>query len=230
MIYTLDGGSIWSPPTNGDYGFKTIDGPKMTFIDVGKDGRVIAYDDENMYFREGVTPDNPMGDSWKKFITLDGQTFKSAALCTNGYIWTVRCNDDACETHVIEDANDDYPYGQGTFQKVNGAGNNDVVWISCGQHGTTIGVTSNGKAFFRTGTGEEKPSGDDWESIGSDFANVAVGDDGVIWGVHSDNSIEYRTDVSSSKPSGSDWGEVDGQLKLVAIGTHSVWMFGCFRS
>jgi hypothetical protein len=59
--------------TNGS-GWTTIGPEKMSYVSIGHDGRIwaIGEDGKTVYFRQGVTPDNLNGSSWK---VEDGELF-----------------------------------------------------------------------------------------------------------------------------------------------------------
>jgi hypothetical protein len=58
-------------------------------LDVGRDGHVMAVNDQNeLFWRDEITPENKQGNSWSQLDDNQASTL-SVAMCSTGQYWKV---------------------------------------------------------------------------------------------------------------------------------------------
>jgi hypothetical protein len=127
-------------------------------LDVGRDGHVMAVNNQNeLFWRDGVTPDNKEGTSWSQ-LDDNKQTTLSVAMCSTGQYWKVG-TDNALyfRTEVFYD---DDLVGDSWVRVLE---DKYVSMVSCGGDGAVVVVEqSTNKVFEAVGVSNQFPRGTSW--------------------------------------------------------------------
>eukprot|EP00794_Sanderia_malayensis_P003627 gene3627-4141_t len=155
-----------------------VNGPKLTRIDSGPRGVLIAVDDGNyLLVREGISLRNPKGTSWRQI----GTGYKHLSAGTYG-LWAVDLNNQA----YFSTMSSVDPFARPRWTPVSGRFNQ----VKAGYGGSLWAVTPDGQLYRRKGVTAITPSGLDWEKIGNMKVNgVSSGMSGVFSTLRGTNEL-----------------------------------------
>jgi hypothetical protein len=91
-VWRYDGGdiSIQVVINNIDHGWTLVEGAKLLEVDVGYNAQVVGSNNQQQaFFRNGITEDTPMGSGWFQFE----DQFEHIVMCGNGQIFAISSAD-----------------------------------------------------------------------------------------------------------------------------------------
>ena len=151
---------------------------------------------DDIYFRNGVTDQNPSGTSWSQ---IAGK-LKQIDSGPSGIVYGVNVYDNIyCRTGIGYGK----PFGTG-WKHIGGK----LKYISCGVLGCW-GVNSADDIFYRSGVTKENCGGTAWSHIPGKLKQIEVGKTGDVYGVNFAGDVYRRTGIFELHPTGSGWQKIE---------------------
>jgi len=187
-----------------------LDG-QWSSLDVGN-LEVFAIDlHHGVYKRSGVADDNLAGNEWEEQpYTLECE-FNSISTAESGVVWAIDpnygvswiLNEGSITTHVYED---NIEHGWTLIENYAG---NTLIQVDSGYNSQLVGVSAEGKAYYRTGITKATPKGNGWSNVFNQqsysFLHITMCDNGRVWATDTNHLIHFRTGVNDNNPHGDAW-------------------------
>lgn len=200
-----------------DGSFKKIPGTNFRHVTSGAAGIWAINGDDFIFFRTGVTPQSPSGQTWQRIPGLLRQidSGPSKIVCGVNKVNMVYCRRGISSLK---------PSGSGWI-KLDGK----MKYISCGVFGHWA-VDPNNRVRFRQGVKSIKPHGSTWTPIGSiKVHQIESGPDGAVWAVHIYKGVYTRLGIKPTSPTGLKW-KCFTKKKLVSISVGPGTLYGIDRN
>jgi hypothetical protein len=187
--------------------YEPLDG-KWTHMDAGKGELWAVNMYHEVYKRLGIDTDNkPEGLSWEEVP----QYMRFVSSAEEGIVWAIDPQDDvwiliAGDISIHEYTNN---IEEGWTLIENFAGNT-LKQVDSGYNSQLVGVSAEGKAYYRTGITKATPKGDGWSNVFNQqtsysFLHITMCDNGRVWATDTDHLIHFRTGVNDNNPTGDAW-------------------------
>jgi hypothetical protein len=127
-------------------------------LDVGRDGHVMAVNDQNeLFWRDEITPENKQGNSWSQLDDNQASTL-SVAMCSTGQYWKVGTDNGLYfRTEVYYD---DDVVGDSWMRVLE---DQYVSMVSCGGNGEVVVIEQQtNKVFEAVNVSNQYPRGTSW--------------------------------------------------------------------
>ncbi|CAB4025803.1 Hypothetical predicted protein, partial [Paramuricea clavata] len=197
---------------NDKLGWQRIAGA-LTHVSAGEAGIWGVNGYEHIYYRIGVTENNPSGTSWK---LIPGK-LKQIDSGPSGIVYGVNIHDQIYCRTGIEYGN---PFGTG-WKQVTSYGR--LKYVSCGVLGCW-GVNSTDGIWYRSGITKENCVGAKWHDIPGKLKQIEVGAAGDVYGINSAGNVYRRSGISELRPMGSGWQRIQENGSHITTGLNGLYL------
>ena len=161
-----------------------------------------------IYFREGVSSTNPVGDRW---IHIHG-SLKQIDSGLFGIVYGVNVHNDVFCMAGITEAK---PSGM-EFQYVEIG--HKFKYVSCGGFGCWA-IKPDNSTSFRTAVTAENCMGNSWLNVDGNFIQLDSGLTGSVYAISHEHELYTRLGICAANPTGEKWAKMqEGKFKHVTVG------------